>query len=69
MPPPTRRAADGRRELADAVDVVWALHERFSRSFEWRQHSAPPTECFQREKPSEKRSWWAHTTSFDMRTY
>ena len=35
-----RYAADGpRRELA--ADVVWDPHERFSRGFEWRPHSAP----------------------------
>ena len=44
------------------MNVVWAHHERLSRSFEWRRHSAPPTECRQREKPSGKRSWRDQTT-------
>ena len=62
-----RCAADGRRSLT--ITSLWAHHERFSRGFEcWRPHSAPPTECGQRKKPSGKRSWWAQTTFFDMRT-
>ena len=49
MPPTCRR-----RPSELAVDVALYPHERFSRSFEWRQHSAAPTECCQRKKPSGK---------------
>ena len=52
MPPTCRR----RPSELDG-NVVWDPHERFLRGFEWRPHSAPPTECGQREKPSGKRSW------------
>ena len=40
MPPACRR-----RPSELAVDVALDPHERFSRGFEWRPHSAPPTEC------------------------
>ena len=63
MPPACRR-----RPSELEMNVVWAHHERFLRGFEWWPHLAPPIKCGQREKPSGKRSWWAQTTSFDVRT-